>query len=67
MSLSKERIGYLLQKYTSNEATEAEEGELFAWMNEKESREPIERHIRKLVDEYKHDETLPKVEWEKWL
>src|SRR6185503_368191 len=65
MALSKERIAYLLKVWTSRKATEAEEMELFNWINEKEFKEPLESYINRLVKEYNNQELLPAVDWEK--
>jgi transmembrane sensor len=64
MSLSKDRISYLLQAWTSRKATMAEEQELFDCMNAKGNENVVNDHITKLVKEYKSNNLLPSMEWE---
>jgi transmembrane sensor len=51
MALSKERILYLLNAYSNNKAIEAEEQELFAWVNETDNHDLLKRHIRKVIEQ----------------
>jgi transmembrane sensor len=64
MALSKNRISYLLEVYTSRKATNAEEEELFQWVK-KGNEQPIKKHIEKLVSDYNLNELVPAVEWER--
>lgn len=64
MSLSKERILYLLNTYSSDRANEAEEQELFAWVNESSNHELLQQHIQKLIDRYTPEEAAHSVDWE---
>ncbi|MEP6947895.1 MAG: FecR domain-containing protein [Ginsengibacter sp.] len=63
MSLSKERILYLLDAYSSDRAVEAEEQELFAWVNENRSDELLQEHIQKLIEQYNSEEPVYSVDW----
>jgi transmembrane sensor len=64
MALSKNRISYLLEVYTSRKATNAEEEELFEWVK-KGNEQPIKKHIEKLVSDYNLNELVPAVQWER--
>jgi ferric-dicitrate binding protein FerR (iron transport regulator) len=64
MSLSKERILYLLNTYSGDTANEAEEQELFAWVNESSNHELLQQHIRKLIDQYEPGEIIHPADWE---
>jgi transmembrane sensor len=63
MSLSKERILYLLNAYSSDRAVESEEQELFAWVNESNNHELLQQHIRKLIVQNTADEPIRSVDW----
>jgi transmembrane sensor len=65
MFLSKERILYLLDAYSSDRAVEAEEQELFAWANENRNHELLQEHIQKLIEEYNSREPVHSVDWER--
>ena len=62
MALSKKRISYLLEAYSTRKATRAEEDELFEWIK-KGDEKPFKKHIEKLVLDY--NELVPAVEWER--
>jgi transmembrane sensor len=64
MSPSKERILYLLNAYSSDSAVEAEEEELFAWVNESRNHELLQQHIQKLIDQDNSEEPIHSVNWE---
>jgi transmembrane sensor len=64
MTLSKNRISYLLEVYSSRKATLVEEDELFEWMK-KGDKKPFKKHIEKLVSDYNLNELVPAVEWER--
>jgi transmembrane sensor len=63
MSLSKERILYLLNAYSAHRAVEAEEQELFAWVNENSHHELLQEHIQKLIEQYNPEEPVRSVDW----
>lgn len=65
MSLSKERILYLLDAYSSERAVEAEEQELFAWVNENRNHKLLQEHIQKLIEQYNSGEPVHSVDWER--
>jgi len=64
MSLSRERILYLLNAYSSDRAVEAEEQELFAWVNESSNHELLQEHIQKLIEQDNSEEPIRSVDWE---
>ena len=64
MSLSGERILYLLNAYSSDRAVEAEEQELFAWVNESSNHELLQEHIQKLIEQHNSGEPIRSVNWE---
>jgi len=64
MSLSKERILYLLNAYSGNKIAETEEQELFAWVNDNRNHELLQQHIQKLTEQYDSRELIPAVDWE---
>jgi len=63
MALSKNRITYLLEAYSSRKATQEEEQELFAWLAKGED-QPIKRHVEELISHYSPNELVPSVDWE---
>jgi ferric-dicitrate binding protein FerR (iron transport regulator) len=63
MALSKNRISYLLEAYSSRKATQEEEQELFAWLA-KGKDQPIKKHVEELVYHYNSNELVPSVDWE---
>jgi ferric-dicitrate binding protein FerR (iron transport regulator) len=64
MSLSKERILYLLDKYSGDRTTREEENELFAWVNKGDDNELFHQHIKKLIDQYNSEEAISRVDWD---
>ncbi len=64
MSLSKERIIYLLNAYSAQNVSEAEKQELFSWVNETGEHELLRHHIEKLTYQYNTKEPVPTVDWE---
>jgi len=64
MPLSRERILYLLNAYSSHKAVEAEEQELFAWINESHNHDLLQQHIEKLIEQYNSKESITPVDWE---
>ena len=63
MALSKNRISYLLEAYSSRKATREEEQELFAWLERGKDR-PVKKHVEELVARYNSNELVPSVDWE---
>jgi len=63
MALSKNRISYLLEAYSSRKATREEEQELFAWLEKGKDR-PVKKHVEELVAHYNSNELVPSVDWE---
>lgn len=64
MALSKNRISYLLEVYSSRRATLSEEEELFEWVKKGNER-PIKKHIEKLVTDHNFNQLVPSVEWDR--
>ncbi|MEO6452535.1 MAG: FecR domain-containing protein [Ginsengibacter sp.] len=64
MIISKERILYLLNAYSNNKILEAEEKELFTWVNEENNYNLLQQHIQKLIEDYDSREPVPAVDWE---
>jgi transmembrane sensor len=64
MTLSRERILYLLNAYSSDRCVESEEQELFAWVNESSNHELLQQHIQKLIEQYNAEEPIRSVDWE---
>lgn len=64
MALSKNRISYLLEVYSSRRATPSEEEELFEWVKKGNER-PIKKHIEKLVTDHNFNQLVPSVEWDR--
>jgi transmembrane sensor len=63
MPLSKERLLYLLNAWSNDEAAETEKQELFAWVNESGNHELLLQHIQKLMEQYSSREQIPPVDW----
>ncbi|HEX5555239.1 MAG TPA: FecR domain-containing protein [Chitinophagaceae bacterium] len=63
MSLSRERIDYLLRAYTFQTATDAEERELFEWIAAGSGDSVINDHINALIRSHA-GEKFPEVNWE---
>ncbi len=64
MPLSKERVSYLLQAWTSRKATEEEEKELFDWVSTTDDEDSIKEHIQQLIKQFTGREPMPAVDWE---
>src|SRR5258706_6287787 len=64
MPLSKEKVSYLLQAWTSRKATEEEEKELFDWVIGTGGEDYIEDHIQHLMKQFTGREPMPAVDWE---
>lgn len=65
MNISKERINYLLQAWTSGKASPTEEAELFDYVQLSIHETDVENHIQSLVAGYTGKEALPAVDWER--
>ncbi|MES1250244.1 MAG: hypothetical protein ABUL46_06135, partial [Chitinophaga rupis] len=65
MSLSDERILFLLQAYSRATATEEEEQELYAWVSAEDREELLKTHLESLLQEEASPETYPGVDWER--
>ncbi|MEO5892161.1 MAG: FecR domain-containing protein [Ferruginibacter sp.] len=63
MLLTKERILYLLNAWSGNRATIAEEQELFSWVSENGHHELLHRHIQQLIEKGNTQKQLPAVDW----
>src|SRR5665647_3185111 len=64
MPIAKERIVHLLELYSSREATDAEEQELFQWLNENDNQHTVSEHIHQLIQQFDRKELIPSVDWE---
>src|SRR5437868_7694025 len=64
MSLSKERIIYLLNVYSGNKASDAEMQELMTWVNETNNHHLLYQHIQKLVEQYDSHDSQSGVDWD---
>ncbi|MEO6328272.1 MAG: FecR domain-containing protein [Ginsengibacter sp.] len=64
MSLSKERILYLLNAYCEHNLIEEEEHELFAWVNENRNHDWLQQHIQKLTEQHQSKHPIYDVDWE---
>lgn len=63
MGISKNKIKYLLEIYSSGKATTTEEQELFNWVA-KGNEKPVKKHIENLLSTYKSNEEIPSVDWD---
>ncbi|MEP7143694.1 MAG: FecR domain-containing protein [Ferruginibacter sp.] len=64
MLLSKERIIYLLNTWSNDEATEAEQQELFAWVRESGNEALLLMHIQKLIEQHNPIDQIHPVDWD---
>lgn len=64
MSVSNDRVSYLLNVYSKGHASNEEEQELFTWVAEHDNEKLIKKHIEELVSSYSPNETVPYVDWD---
>ncbi|MEJ7588231.1 MAG: FecR family protein [Ferruginibacter sp.] len=64
MPLAKERLLYLLDAWSGNRTTTAEELELFEWVNESSDQTLIFQHIQHLIEQYDEGEKITTVDWD---
>ena len=64
MSISNDRVSYLLNVYSEGNASNEEEQELFTWVAEHDNEQLIKKHIEELVSSYSPNETVPNVDWD---
>lgn len=64
MSLSKDRIAYLLEAYTSQKATAREEQELMEWMQEAQEDSELKAYIESLWQQRPSGSTSSHVNWD---
>jgi len=64
MSLTKERIHYLLKAYISKEANSAQESELMDWVLESGEDSELKNYVLDIWDRYKPSEDLSYVNWD---
>src|SRR5665647_105636 len=63
MSLTKERIHYLLKAYISRQATAAEESELMEWVLEAGEDSELKSYVLDIWNQYKPAEDFSYVDW----
>ncbi|MEO9145266.1 MAG: hypothetical protein ABI237_06875, partial [Ginsengibacter sp.] len=64
MSLTKERIHYLLNAYISKRATSVEENELMEWILEAKEDSELKNYVLTIWNENKSAEDLSYVDWD---
>ena len=64
MSLTDERVAYLLQVWTSRQSTAAEEQELFNWLANNTDSSLVKGHIQQLTEQYTGADMVSAVDWE---
>src|SRR4051812_2962260 len=62
--MAKERIQYLLQVYTANQASREEVEELFAWLKKQEGEDALKTFIVDAAGKEEQHPTLPQSEWD---
>ncbi len=64
MSLTDERVAYLLQVWISRQSTAAEEQELFNWLANNGDPSLVKLHIQQLTEQFASTDKVSAVDWE---
>jgi transmembrane sensor len=64
MSLTDERVAYLLEVWTGRQSTAAEEQELFNWLADNTDASLVKAHIQQLTEQYSSADSVSSVDWE---